>query len=121
MARPLKSRALPSRAELLSDVSHKVRMEIIARYARLLPSGIPMRCTARTGADDGHLKEKYIYDSIELAEECAQELRKTGMTRQWAYLCSRSAHGHAHLTSKRGHDVQAIQGLDVADRHGGDS
>lgn len=106
MGRPLKHRPLPSRYEILrlGPRAKHTRQQIIARYARLL-NGIPLRCMAKRDADDAHIQEKIIYDSLERATACARELRQTGMDKQYAYLCPRSRHGHAHLTRKSPHRV----------------
>jgi hypothetical protein len=80
---------------------------IIRRYARLLPSGKPIRCTpsldeirgitprkALPGTD-----RKIIYDDRERAEWAAREMFSICGERQVPYPCRRSASGHFHLRS----------------------
>lgn len=91
--------------------------QIIARYARHFPYGRrgPMRCwpgaeekrerreqvhgrngfRERPGSDG-----KVIYDTVELAEEAAAAFALLGAV-QRPYPCSRSRHGHYHLTDAR--------------------
>ncbi|MFI6595036.1 hypothetical protein ACIBHX_02240 [Nonomuraea sp. NPDC050536] len=83
------------------------RMRIIARYARLQRNGDVLFCTPskaelagdmprqETSGSDG----KVAYPDLETAEAAARELEALGGGPQHAYVCRRSRHGHAHLTS----------------------
>ncbi len=47
-------------------------------------------------------QKKLIYDSKEIAEQCALEITQTcGLPIQRAYPCPRSHHGHYHLTNQK--------------------
>lgn len=81
---------------------------IIRKYARPHPDGRRlMKCTpsrievARDDPLDLRSVGKYIYDTPELAEACARELRDAGHGPSYVYPCHRSKHGHVHLTSQR--------------------
>jgi hypothetical protein len=87
----------------------KIVDSIIYKYCRKYPnSGRPIFCTpsfeeqVRMDTLRYKKKKKYIYDSEEIALKCADELTRTaGWTRQKAYPCPRSKHGHYHLTRRQ--------------------
>lgn len=100
MARPLRARPLPRRQEIL-PATHEDRMRVIRKYARPNHRGRPMRCMPSPfDAEEQELQQKFVYDSEEIALQCAAELRTLGGPRLWVYPCHRSKHGHVHLTSK---------------------
>lgn len=78
----------------------------LENYARMR-DGRPILCTP-THEESTRLKilgkrphkKKVIFDSLEKAEAWADIMVKDGMGRSRAYLCPRSKHGHAHLTSQ---------------------
>lgn len=78
---------------------------IAKRYARLLPSGKPVRCQpsraeltgdvdrkARHGTDG-----KIVYDTYDRAVWAAREMFSVIGNRQKPYRCRRSRRGHFHL------------------------
>lgn len=79
---------------------------IIQRYARLFPSGQPVRCTpslmeihgAAPRAQGARTDGKPIYDTLEKAEAAARELEAIGYAPLRAHECRRSRHAHHHLT-----------------------
>lgn len=94
-------------AELTADQAE--RRKIIRRYARLKrPDGNPKFCHAgvdeikaggRTGAPRRG-KMPVIFDSVEAAQACEQELRALDGLRQYVYPCPRSRSGHVHLSAR---------------------
>lgn len=83
--------------------------DIIARYARLQTNGKPVRCepsrsaVERDDPKDLHSYKKVVFDTTQLALDCARELRTVfgDATARYVYSCRRSRTGHVHLTSKR--------------------
>lgn len=94
------------------------RREIIRKYCRMTkpgPEGKPKFCNAgrdelrkrgrlRSGQENlpggRALQTKVIFDSVEAAQACEQELYALHGVHQRAYPCPRSRHGHAHLSSR---------------------
>jgi hypothetical protein len=88
-------------------MSKKARRGIIARYARRDWRGRVAFCTPSKAELDGEAPRretsgtdgKVIFPDLESAEQAARELEALGNGPQRAYVCNRSRHGHAHLTS----------------------
>lgn len=82
------------------------RRRIIARYARRKRNGTVLFCQPSKGelAGDVQRREssgsdgKVVFPDLETAEAAARELEAFGGGPQYAYVCRRSRHGHAHLT-----------------------
>lgn len=79
----------------------------LKQYARTMSNGNLMYCKgSRLEAQQRKtwgkkpIRSKIIFNSVEDAEKWAEILfKRTGVKRR-AYLCPRSKHGHAHLTTK---------------------
>lgn len=79
----------------------------LKQYARLMPNGNIMYCKSsrasvqqRKATGKKPIRNKIIFNSLEDAQKWAEILfSRTGVKRR-AYLCPRSTHGHAHLTTK---------------------
>lgn len=110
MGRPLQPRRLPSRYDILPDPSPELRATIVVRYARVDSYGVPQRCAGNAYADGSGVQRKVIFDTVELARQCAIDMRRAGSPPQWPYECPHSTAHHAHLSHKRGHDVKVAAG-----------
>lgn len=80
------------------------RRAVLDRYARHGTDGKLILCMPSPWAEherDRHSAGKVIYDSLGLAQAAEREFRQMGAARQYPYPCSRSRHGHHHLTSRR--------------------
>lgn len=94
-----------SRAYL--DVAFALRTAEIKKYARTMNNGNVMYCKSSLSEDRQRsalgkkpIRSKIIFNNIDDAKTWAGILfKKTGVKRR-AYLCPRSNHGHAHLTTK---------------------
>jgi hypothetical protein len=95
------------------QATHRVRDEdrgdVVLRHARLTGRGRPTFCSPSRAEQTGvvHLRSgsgtdgKVIYPTRDAAEAAARELESLGARRLRPYLCSRSRHGHYHLTTDR--------------------
>lgn len=78
---------------------------MLLKYARLRPSGRPIRCTPpkkirnqRIRMQLKPLKRKYIFDSVEIANEYVEKITELGASPCRVYVCPYSGTGHAHVT-----------------------
>ncbi|MHA6793622.1 hypothetical protein ACVGVM_08920 [Pseudonocardia bannensis] len=88
-------------------VRDAARAEVLVRYARLMRIGRPVVCLPSRAELSGEAPRrqgrgsdgKVIYPDRESAEAAARELERLGSRALRAYMCSRSRHGHYHLTT----------------------
>ncbi len=91
------------------EIGRAARAVILKHCRKLRKSNKPMMCVAGWDEQvyrDTHrqkkVKNKYIFDSYEIADACATELVRTiGGKKLRPYPCERSKHGHHHLTSRQ--------------------
>lgn len=85
------------------------RAEVVARYARTLPSGRPMYCKPSREERSGEVVRKQgpgtdgkvIYPNKDAADAAGRELEALGGRPLRPYACKRSRNGHFHLTTDR--------------------
>ncbi|WP_214368690.1 hypothetical protein [Pseudonocardia sp. H11422] len=90
-----------------SRVRDAARAEVLVRYARLMRIGRPVVCLPSRAELSGRMPRrqgqgsdgKIIYPDRDSAEAAARELEQLGSRALRAYMCSRSRHGHFHLTT----------------------
>jgi hypothetical protein len=88
--------------------SEDQRVAVFQKYARLSSTGMPCRCFPGLGEVRERQREglppmqsKIIFETLADATAAMQELRKFGNDPTRAYVCPRSASGHAHFTRIR--------------------
>lgn len=95
-----------------------VMWEIVQRHARWMGRKVA-ECNPGAANRTNHSAGKVIYPNVRAAREASAEMERAGADPQAAYPCSRSRHGHAHLTRqgapakwnplRRPEDVPVIQ------------
>lgn len=88
------------------EVTRELATAELKQYARTMNNGNLMYCkSSRLEAKQRKIwgrkpiKSKIIFNSLEDAIKWAEILEKRTGVKRRAYLCPRSQHGHAHLTT----------------------